>query len=76
MIAEELHGGHIGTVIAFDWAFFSSGVRATVIGELRQINHVSGQTIVNLTDPNGHSADLTEFELHPDAEIRFDMEIR
>jgi hypothetical protein len=49
-MAGELSATHIGDTITFDWAF-PSETRAKVTGQLRQISHTSGDTIVQMSAP-------------------------
>lgn len=58
--AIELSGTDIDRVITFGWEF-SSGVEATVRGELRQVSHSAGEVVVNLCSPIAGNGSLSEF---------------
>ncbi|AEV52256.1 hypothetical protein [Nocardia phage NBR1] len=73
--ADTLHGGHIGSAIRFHWLFPSSGVKATVEGELRQVYHTSGDTVLHLTSATSDTADLTEFVLVPSDAVLVPWEV-
>lgn len=70
--ALHLSGDHIGQVISFRWTMPDGKVSAIVMGELRQIYHTSGDTVLNLTS---HEEDaggsLAEFCLDPELRITF-----
>lgn len=61
--SAQLHAGHIGSLVVFNWRFPSSDVKAVVTGELRQIYHNAAETVLNLTAPDRMDCDLTEFTL-------------
>lgn len=61
--AQFLTGAQIGRTVQFTWLFPDSRVQATVIGELRQVYHVTGEVVLNLTSHEADGADLTEFTL-------------
>lgn len=64
--AQTLNGTHIGSVISFDWTLPTGKTSARVTGELRQVYHTAGETVLNLcshmTDSGG---EMDEFVLMP-----------
>lgn len=70
--ALHVSGDHIGQVVSFRWTMPEGKVSALVMGELRQIYHTGGETVLNLTS---HEVDaggsLAEFALDPELRITF-----
>lgn len=64
--AAELHGGLIGEAVSFDWELRSGKTFARITGQLREVSHTQGQTLVylcSLTEDTGGETD--EFVLTP-----------
>jgi hypothetical protein len=67
--AEDLCHRHIDLLIAFDHRFPSSGVKAFIQGELRQVYATSHSVVINLAAPDREPTDVEEFELEPGAPV-------
>lgn len=63
--ANELDGTDIGMNVQFDWKFPSSDVNAKVEGQIRDIYHRTGITVLNLSAINVSNTETTEFILDP-----------
>lgn len=70
-LAGELHGGYIGEIIRFSWAYSGSRVHLQVLGELRQINHTMGYVSLCLAGHLGDGTDLDEFALEYGERVTF-----
>lgn len=46
--ARELSGAHIGQVISFHWLLPGGRTQAHLTGELREVGHSSGETVLAL----------------------------
>ena len=68
--ARELCGFHIGMVISFAWIFPTGKTSARITGELRQIYHTAGETVLHLCSHMTDSAgEMDEFVLLATLEI-------
>lgn len=67
LLAIELSGAHIGSLINFDWEMPSGGrTSCEVTGELRQISHSSSDAVLQLTSRVHDTGGATdEFVLMP-----------
>lgn len=66
LTAGELASPHIGSVVSFDWELPTGKTSARVTGELRQIYHTSGDTVLNLCSHTVDTAgSMDEFVLSP-----------
>jgi hypothetical protein len=68
--ARELSGSNIGLVISFDWTLPTGKTSARITGELRQIYHTAGETVLHLCSHMMDSAgEMDEFVLLGTLEI-------
>lgn len=66
ILANDLSGNHIGTLINFGWEMPTGHTEVEVTGELRQVSHGAGVTVVHLCSPGWRDEGETdEFVLEP-----------
>lgn len=69
--AQEVAGQHIGRVVQFVTALGTGKVHAWITGELRQVYHRAGETVLYLCSPREDTAgSMEEYVLTDEAPVR------